>query len=193
MNRQAIRTLMRQRRTTLSAAEQKLAAKKINVNISQYLTDKTYNRIGLYLSNDGEINTELAIQALWQQNKAVYLPVLHPFSKGYLLFQRYEKNSPMKTNRYGILEPQLNCSQVCPVEQLDVLFTPLVAFDKAGNRLGMGGGYYDRSLAKYYREKRIKPAIIGLAHNCQQVDTLPSESWDVPLDAIITPKKCYLR
>ena len=192
MNRQKIRKLMRERRGFLSENEQIEAAKKINVNISQHLKNTHFNRVGIYLSNDGEIDTSPIIQALWQQNKEVYLPLIHPFSKGYLLFQRYEKNSPMTTNRYGILEPELNCSQVCPVEQLDVLCTPLVAFDQAGNRLGMGGGYYDRSLAKYYREALTKPEIIGLAHNCQMVEALPIESWDVPLKTIITPKKCYL-
>lgn len=192
MNRQEIRKLMRERRNALSENEQKVAAKKIKVNIFQHLKNAKKQRIAVYLSNDSEINTSLIINELWQQNHDVYLPVIHPFSSGYLLFQRYEKNSPMTTNRYGILEPKLNCSQVCPVEQLDVICTPLVAFDNAGNRLGMGGGYYDRTLAKHYMNANTRPEIIGLAHDCQQVDSLPIESWDVPLKTIITPKKCFL-
>lgn len=192
MERQNIRKLMRSRRNELSENEQLEAAKKIKVNIFQHLKNTEIRRLGIYLSNDNEIDTSLIIEELWHHNIAVYLPVLHPFCSGYLLFQRYEKNSPMTVNRYGILEPKLNCSQVCPVEDLDVLCTPLVAFDLQGNRLGMGGGFYDRTLAKYYREKRSKPEIIGLAHNCQQVDLLPIESWDVPLKTIVTPKKCYL-
>ncbi|AIY66200.1 5-formyltetrahydrofolate cyclo-ligase [Pseudoalteromonas piratica] len=192
MERQNIRKLMRSRRNELSENEQLEAAKKIKVNIFQHLKNADIRRLGIYLSNDSEIDTSLIIEELWHHNIAVYLPILHPFCSGYLLFQRYEKNSPMTINRYGILEPKLNCSQVCPVEDLDVLCTPLVAFDLQGNRLGMGGGFYDRTLAKYYREKRSKPEIIGLAHNCQQVDLLPIESWDVPLKTIVTPKKCYL-
>jgi len=192
MERQNIRKLMRSRRNELSENEQLEAAKKIKVNIFQHLKNAEIRRLGIYLSNDSEIDTSLIIEELWHHNIAVYLPILHPFCSGYLLFQRYEKNSPMTVNRYGILEPKLNCSQVCPVEDLDVLCTPLVAFDLQGNRLGMGGGFYDRTLAKYYREKRSKPEIIGLAHNCQQVDLLPIESWDVPLKTIVTPKKCYL-
>ncbi|MDE3272918.1 5-formyltetrahydrofolate cyclo-ligase [Pseudoalteromonas sp. G4] len=192
MDRQNIRKLMRERRTALSENEQLEAAKKIKVNIFQHLKNPNINRVGIYLSNDSEIDTSLIIEEFWQRDITVYLPVLHPFCSGYLLFQRYEKNSPMAPNRYGILEPKLNCSQVCPVEDLDVLCTPLVAFDLQGNRLGMGGGYYDRTLAKYYRETLSKPEIIGLAHNCQQVDQLPIESWDVPLKTIVTPKKCYL-
>lgn len=192
MERQNIRKLMRERRAQLSEIEQLEAAKKINVNIFQHFKNTSIRRVGIYLSNDSEIDTSLIIEELWRKSIDVHLPVLHPFCHGYLLFQRYEKNSPMTPNRYGILEPKLNCSQVCLVEDLDVLCTPLVAFDQQGNRLGMGGGYYDRTLAKYYREQRTKPEIIGLAHDCQHIDQLPIESWDVPLKTIVTPKKCYL-
>ncbi|CCQ09874.1 5-formyltetrahydrofolate cyclo-ligase [Pseudoalteromonas luteoviolacea B = ATCC 29581] len=97
----------------------------------------------------------------------------------------------MKANAYGILEPVLNCSEVCPIAQLDLLLMPLVAFDKQGNRMGMGGGYYDRTLASYYKQNWETPRLIGLAHDCQQVDELPTEVWDVPLQAILTPTRFY--
>lgn len=190
-SRSDLRKQIRLARQSLTEFEQAEAAKKINVNISQHLNLSQINRVGIYLSNDGEIDTSLIIKTLWEHNVEVYVPIIHPFSSGYLLFQRYEKNSPMTLNRYGILEPKLNCSQVIPVIALDVLFTPLVAFDLSGNRLGMGGGYYDRSLASYYREQRDKPQLIGLAHSCQRVDKLPCEAWDVPLKTIITPEKPY--
>jgi 5-formyltetrahydrofolate cyclo-ligase len=97
----------------------------------------------------------------------------------------------MRANRYGILEPKLNCSQICPLPELDYVLMPLVAFDKFGNRLGMGGGFYDRTLARLYEQHWQQPQLIGLAHACQQVDELPIESWDVPLKTIITPDKTY--
>jgi 5-formyltetrahydrofolate cyclo-ligase len=97
----------------------------------------------------------------------------------------------MVANRYAILEPKLNCGQICPLPELDILLMPLVAFDEQGNRLGMGGGYYDRTLAKHYAEQREKPKLIGLAHDCQKVESLPIEAWDVPLQQILTPTKFY--
>jgi 5-formyltetrahydrofolate cyclo-ligase len=133
----------------------------------------------------------LLINELWNTGQAIYLPVIHPFNGANLLFQRYEKNSPMRANRYGILEPKLNCSQICPLPELDYVLMPLVAFDKFGNRLGMGGGFYDRTLARLYEQHWQQPQLIGLAHACQQVDELPIESWDVPLKTIITPDKTY--
>ena len=65
-----------------------------------------------------------------------------------------------------------------------------MAFDAEGNRLGMGGGYYDRTLACWH-EHKLGPKPLGLAHDCQQVDAVPQEQWDVPLPQIITPSRCW--
>ncbi|WP_159287438.1 5-formyltetrahydrofolate cyclo-ligase, partial [Klebsiella pneumoniae] len=108
-------------------------------------------RIALYLANDGELNTQPLIEWLWQQGKQVYLPVLHPFAKGHLLFLHYHTHTPMDKNRYGIAEPKLDQRLICPVRELDIIGTPLVAFDQSGQRLGMGGGYYDRTLAPWFK------------------------------------------
>ena len=157
-------------------------------------------RIALYLANDNELDAISFIHWCWQQNKEIYLPVLHPFHSGHLLFLRYQQDTLMTKNKYGILEPVLDITQVCPINQLDILFTPLVAFDNSGARLGMGGGFYDRTLANWHKEqttalvkiKIIKPYPIGIAHDCQQVASIPTEVWDIPLPEIITPSKSYL-
>ncbi|AZZ97198.1 5-formyltetrahydrofolate cyclo-ligase [Pseudoalteromonas sp. R3] len=189
--RKKIRNDIRKSRNSLSEEQQKDAEEKLNINFIQHVDLPKKARIGIYLENDGELRTNLLIQSLWSKGMSLFLPVIHPFSKVTLLFQKYEKNSPMKRNRYAILEPELNCSEICPLAQLDYLLLPLVAFDDAGNRLGMGGGYYDRTLARYYRENWQQPKLIGLAHDCQKVPALPTEAWDVPLSTIITPQKCY--
>lgn len=192
--RAQIRAEIRNTRKNLSNNQQIIAAQSLKMNFIQHLkSENTTNskHIAIYLSNDGELDTSLLIKELWNLNHAVYLPIIHPFNGANLLFQRYEKNSPMRANRYGILEPKLNCSQICPLPALDYLLMPLVAFDKQGNRLGMGGGFYDRTLARLHKQNWQKPQLIGLAHECQLVDALPIESWDVPLKTIITPDKTY--
>jgi 5-formyltetrahydrofolate cyclo-ligase len=192
--RAQIRAEIRNTRKNLSNNQQIIAAQSLKMNFIQHLkSENTTNskHIAIYLSNDGELDTSLLIKELWNLNHAVYLPIIHPFNGANLLFQRYEKNSPMRANRYGILEPKLSCSQICPLPALDYLLMPLVAFDKQGNRLGMGGGFYDRTLARLHEQNWQKPQLIGLAHECQKVDALPIESWDVPLKTIITPDKTY--
>ncbi|MGJ8693716.1 MAG: 5-formyltetrahydrofolate cyclo-ligase [Thalassotalea sp.] len=152
---------------------------------------KTFDalKIALYLPNDSELDTTPFIHWCWQQNIEVYLPVVHPFSPGYLLFFRYQQNTQMINNRFGIPEPKLNISTLALIDELDIIFTPLVAFDHSGNRLGMGGGFYDRTLANV---NCGNTAIIGLAHDCQQVPLLPIEAWDIPLPEIITPSHHYV-
>lgn len=149
---------------------------------------KTASCVALYISVDGEIDTNGVIEWCLARGKKVAVPVLHPFSKGNLLFLNYDKNTIMVKNKYGIPEPELNVQTVIPLDNIDILFTPMVAFDMKGNRLGMGGGYYDRTLQNYHMHKS-GPYPVGLALDIQEVEALPTEIWDVPLPEIITPTR----
>ena len=102
-----------------------------------------------------------------------------------LLFGRWSPKDTLVPNRFGI--PQPSSSNPVRAQDLEVIIAPLVAFDKRGNRLGTGGGYYDRSLSFLLESKRpTKPWLIGFAFGMQQLDQLPTQSWDVPLDAVVT-------
>ena len=72
------------------------------------------------------------------------------------------------------------------LSQLDIVLLPLLAFDDRGNRLGMGGGYYDRLFASRLHRKTKQPLRVGLAFDCQQAERLPMQAWDVPLHAVVT-------
>ncbi len=186
--RQQIRSSIRATRRNLTAEQQHLAAQQIMHNTLQHPRIIQAKNIALFLSFDGEIDTRPLITALWQQQKNVYLPVLHPFNRHNLLFLRYSVETSLVKNRFNIEEPPLDVRCVLPLEHLDVMMIPLVAFDNEGQRLGMGGGFYDRTLANW-QIKGFYP--IGLAHDCQQVDALPVAHWDIPLPEIITPKKIW--
>ncbi|WP_373101018.1 MULTISPECIES: 5-formyltetrahydrofolate cyclo-ligase [Pasteurellaceae] len=177
--RRQIREQMRKMRNKLTALEQAQAEQRITEQALALIERNRAQHVALYLSFDGEISTRLLIHRLWQRNIGVYLPVLHPFCRGHLLFLRYQPQSRMTVNKFGIFEPHLNVLHVLPTDKLDMIFTPLVAFDQAGNRLGMGGGFYDRTL------QRNNVMSVGLAHRCQQVESLPTESWDIPLARIL--------
>lgn len=187
-SRQQLRSHIRNLRRSLSAAEQQQASLDLVQQLLPRPEVEHALHIALYLTNDGELDTSPLIAALWQQGKTLYLPLLHPLVPGYLVFQLYTSDTQLKPNQFGIGEPPLNCSLLCPVDQLDLIFTPLVAFDSQGQRLGMGGGFYDRTLSQLEHLSK-KPALIGLAHDCQQVEAVPVEAWDIPLPAICTPTK----
>jgi 5-formyltetrahydrofolate cyclo-ligase len=149
------------------------------------------NKVACYLANNGEIDLDPLIEYCWEHNKQVYLPVLHPFTSGNLLFVAYKSDSKMHINKFGISEPVTDCPNICPINELDAILTPLVAFDIQGHRLGMGGGFYDRTLAPLQREKR-DTQVIGVAHDCQLATTsLSSEKWDIPMQKIITPSNVF--
>lgn len=186
--RQQIRQSTRKKRQQLNAIEQQTAAQKIMQHALLHSKVSQANNIALFLAFDGEIDTQPLINALWQQNKNVYLPVLHPFNRNNLLFLRYTSETNLVKNRFNIEEPPLDVTQVLPPNQLDIMMIPLVAFDEQGQRLGMGGGFYDRTLANW-QHKGFYP--IGLAHDCQYVKSLPAAHWDIPLPEIITPQKIW--
>jgi 5-formyltetrahydrofolate cyclo-ligase len=188
--RSQIRSQVRSVRRNLSGLQQKQDAAKLVQRLIKHPKIIAAQKIALSLAHDGEIDTFEFIHWCWANKKQVYLPVVHPFSQGHLLFLQYTIDSEMVLNRYGIYEPKLEQLHSSPIKALDLIFTPLVAFDQQGNRIGMGGGYYDRMLAPWYKEK-TGPYPIGLAHDCQLVNNLPIEEWDVPLPEIITPNHHY--
>ena len=188
--RQSLRQLIRQRRKSLSQAEQQAAAQQLVTRFQEHPEIQGARRIALYLANDGELDPLPAIHWLWSQRKEVYLPVLHPFTPGHLLFLRYTATSPHDPQPLWHRRAELDVQQVLPHSMLDLICTPLVAFDAEGNRLGMGGGYYDRTLACWH-EHGLGPRPLGLAHDCQQVESVPQAQWDVPLPQIITPARCW--
>ncbi|WNJ96222.1 5-formyltetrahydrofolate cyclo-ligase [Vibrio ruber] len=190
MTRADFRKQIRTKRRQLSDAFQQSASQQIIHQLSRLPELDASQHIAVYLSADGELSTSAMIEWLWQQGKSIYLPVIHPFSAGHLLFLHYTPDTEMAPNRYGIAEPRLNKQLIIPTRQLDLIFTPLVGFDASGHRLGMGGGYYDRTLVPWFHNRSgAKP--VGLAHSCQFVEQLPVESWDVPLPKIVTPDKIW--
>ncbi|OCG40524.1 5-formyltetrahydrofolate cyclo-ligase [Gilliamella sp. Fer1-1] len=177
-----IRKLIRQKRRQLPPTERDIAQQVIYQKIAHHQAIKTANNIAIFLSFDGEVETKPIIEYLWEKNKSVYLPIINPLVPTDLLFLQYTKQTSLIKNKFGILEPELNQSKILPYHQLDIVFTPLVAFDQRGYRMGMGGGFYDRLLANY-QAQQILP--IGLAFACQKVQHIDNKPWDIRLPEII--------
>lgn len=190
--RKELRQTFRNKRLALSTAQQIKAANQLVSQFQKHPVRQNAQNIALYLSFNGEINTQALIDYFWSLKRNVFVPVLHPFCKGHLLFQALNPDTQMRKNQFGILEPKLDVRYVCPLQNLQLIFTPLVAFDLSGNRLGMGGGFYDRTLLALQNNTIEHPAtVVGLAHELQLTSTLPTETWDIPLPYILTSNKLY--
>ncbi len=150
---------------------------------------KRARSIAVYIANDGELDPKPIVKACLQQGKRVYLPIVQ--DKFQLNFQPYERGNRLRRNRYGIKEPYIRNRRRNDLRCMDMIILPLVGFDLERNRIGMGGGYYDRALCWSKKTSRPKPVFIALAHEIQRQPQLATEDWDIKIDKIITEKTAY--
>ncbi len=190
MDKVAIRRAMRKQRRALSPCQQKSAAKNLARHLSLSTLLKFHKRWALYLASDGEISPDIWSHKLARRKRIQYLPVLHPIYHNRLWFLQLDESTRLRKNKYGIYEPDPRTCKRIPVWAIGVICFPLVAFDQAGHRLGMGGGYYDRSFAAIRTRIRC-PKLVGLAHSFQQHTGLPAEAWDIPMQAVVTEKHLF--
>ncbi|QJI31680.1 5-formyltetrahydrofolate cyclo-ligase [Pseudomonas sp. ADAK18] len=193
LSRPQLRRMLRKARCALTPSEQRQAAQGLYRQLAQHPLFRRAKHISLYLPTDGEIDPRLLLRAAQRRGKATYLPVLSAWPQTKMVFQRVRPGEKLSPNRFRILEPQVNVSRQRKVWTLDLVLLPLVGFDDVGGRLGMGGGFYDRSLAYLARRKTWrKPTLLGLAHECQKVERLAQASWDVPLEGTVTDRHWYV-
>jgi 5-formyltetrahydrofolate cyclo-ligase len=191
-SRNQLRRTLRAQRNALSLPQQAHAARRLAAQVAALRLFRVSRRVAVYLPNDGEIDPVPLIMRLWQSGKICYLPILSRLRHDRLWFAPYLPDTALAVNRLGILEPATAARTWTRAQELDLILMPLVAFDTRGNRLGMGGGFYDKSLA-FLRTRSVwrKPHLIGLAHDFQRVDKLAANAWDVPLQAVATDCGVY--
>jgi len=187
------RKQLRSQRHDLTESERRERSASLCSELARRPVFRNSKRIAAYLPVDGEIETASLIELAWNMGKQVYLPVLIPHCANRLWFARYEPGAQLVTNRFGIAEPEVVHRRRIAPHALDLVLAPLVGFDRTGHRLGMGGGFYDRSFAyllsrKYWR----KPHLVGLAYDFQQLPRLSAQPWDVPLTAVATDTGWHL-
>ena len=186
---QALRNALIARRRRLSRSEIHRCSVRAARNFWRLNATWRSHRIGCYFAVNGELDCKPVIQGAWARKRAVYLPVLH---RSELLFAAYKSGTPLRRNRYGIPEPVCAAHELLRATELDLVVTPLLAFDGSGTRLGMGGGYYDRSFRALKNRKRWRhPRLVGLAYAFQQVSLLERRNWDIPLTAISTEQHSF--
>lgn len=191
----ALRQHLRAQRRQYSAAHQQRAAQRLAYYLQRLVGQHRWQHVALYWPSDGEIDPSLFARYLQRRGVRLYLPVVlqrhglrfveapaQAFSVRHRQ-QLRQQRWPGKRNRYGLREP-IGRGAIA-AHQLDALLMPLVGFDRQGQRLGMGGGFYDRVVARLHRRVR-RPQLIGLAHAAQEHTQLVSEPWDQAVDVVVT-------
>jgi 5-formyltetrahydrofolate cyclo-ligase len=184
---------MRQNRRALDDSGQAAAADAFADRMAKLALFRNSRRIAFYYPSDGEIDPTPLLETAWQQKKLCYLPVLWHLGGNRLRFAPAVPGMELALNRYDIPEPVASPRHCLHAPQLDLIVLPAVAVDRNGNRLGMGGGYYDRSLA-YLRHRRLwrKPQLVAAVHEFQIVAELPRDEWDVRVDGVVTESSHHL-
>lgn len=150
--------------------------------------------IGFYVATQGECDPALAAHSAYLLGKALYLPVMSDKKDESIAYYRYEWDAPLVKNQYGIQEPDINNQIPAPLQELDCLLIPLVAFDVNCNRLGRGAGCFDRYFAALKNMSQLKrPTLIGLGYAFQKIDAITPDEWDIPMDYVVTEDRVYKR
>lgn len=184
-----LRRTLRQRRRQQPAAVASRAAHLANRAAWRLPPLARARHLACYLPVGGEMDTAPLIETAWFRGIRTYLPVL---DGARLAFAPYEPGTPLAPNRFGIPEPAVPRRSWRSPRQLDVIVAPLVAFDRAGHRLGMGGGWYDRTLGfRRLHASFRRPWFIGLAFGFQEIPRLGADAWDVPMDAVINEREAF--
>lgn len=168
-----------------------------NVQICQRVSElaafETAQRVAGFLAFDGEADPLALMEAAVDGGKEVYVPIIVAKAQP-LMFAPWRPDSPMKKNRFGILEPDVPSSQWLQARELDCVITPLVAFDDSCRRIGVGGGFYDRSFAFLNDScEKATSHLVGFAYSLQQIASIDSQPWDVVLNEVVTEANHFVR
>lgn len=188
-----MRKKLRNKRGQLDKNSIKQASERVAlqvIHLSAFIRSQT---IALYLPQDNELDTTPIIDHAIALKKALYLPAISSDNSQMLSFYSYHRHDPLILNRFNILEPDTNHQTAIDRFILDIIFVPLVGFDRHCHRLGRGGGYYDRTLNFSNDTSEKRPITIGLAYEFQKIIEIKPSKWDIPLDYVMTEKNIYQR
>lgn len=189
MSSASIRATIQSRRNALSPAEIRDASIEISRNLWKLPVLSRARSIACYYPVGNEVDCLSFMAAAWERGRTILLPTLHGPE---LQFLPCRPDTNFLRNRYGIPEPIADRSETVRPREIDVVLMPLVAFDGRGNRIGMGGGYYDRSFHfMHHRCNWQRPKLVGLAYELQKVPKIKARSWDVPMQFVLTETDIY--
>ena len=183
-----LRRRNRKLRGDLDPVQLETAAAALAERILQLSEYQQAQRVAVYFAVNGEIGLNAVIDHALAEGKEIFLPNL---DRTALRFSPYFHEQKMRFNKFRLPEPDVGDREMLAPDELDLVLAPLVVFDGNRNRIGMGGGFYDRSFAFRKNPEHNIPVLIGVAHEIQKVDRIIPEEWDVQLDMIVTDQAIY--
>ncbi|MCP4491678.1 MAG: 5-formyltetrahydrofolate cyclo-ligase [Gammaproteobacteria bacterium] len=187
MNSDQLRQRNRKLRSALTKEALEKSAQRLCQQIIALRTFRQAQHIAAYFAVNGEIGLDPVVDHALAIGKNIYLPSLDNNS---LRFAPYFRDQKMRINSFKLPEPDVSDAELLQPDELDLVLAPLVVFDANCNRIGMGGGFYDRSFA--FRKQGVnKPLLLGVAHELQKVDAIKPQAWDVRLDMVVTEQAAY--
>ena len=172
-------------RRAMSAESRAIASARICSRIIRSHAFFAATSIACYLPMADEVDPGRIIARAWCAKKRIFCPVTE--KKGKMFFRRLERDTVLRRNNFGLWEPV--DGEIISARQLDLVITPLVAFDDDNNRIGMGGGYFDRYFAYQKRATHwVRPKLVGVAFDCQKVEKIAANPWDIRLYAVVSDR-----
>ena len=185
----ALRRRLRGLRGALHPAQRAAAERAIRATLERLGLFRRGAHVALYLPMRGEVDVRPCLAVALRRGTRLYVPRIVSRRRRRMLFAPWIEGGAHRINPFGIAEP-CTAAGARPVIGLDAVVLPLVGFDAAGNRLGMGAGYFDRALRRRLDRSAPwrRPRLIGVAYACQQVPAIAASPWDVALDLIVTER-----
>ncbi len=182
--RTALRRRIKTQRRQLTSSERIQRSKRIAAALRGAGIGHAGQRIALYSPMGGEVLLDDVVRRLRELKCELFLPRIVSWRSRRMRFVRWDVDTRLRRHRFGMLEPVNGATT--PAIKLDLVLVPAVAIDDSGMRLGMGGGFYDRSFAHRRRALWRRPRLIALVYDFQRVAEIPHQSLDVPVDAVVS-------
>lgn len=181
--KRALRRRGRDARRSLDPETRRVASERIAAKLAAAHFFRRSRRIGCYLPMPEEVDTWPLIERAWRRDQRIFAPICG--RERLLTFREVRPDTTLVTTDFGLQEP-LGSDEVT-ARELDLVITPLVAFDDARSRIGMAGGYYDRTFSFLRgRTSLVRPKLVGVAFACQRVGKIPLNPWDIGVWRVIT-------
>ena len=181
-----LRKLALRARREMTTEKRAIASQNICKKVTSSRDFLSASLVACYLPMHDEVDTRNIIERAWRANKRIFVPITR--NTGEMFFREIRPNTTLIRNSMNIWEPDSG-DYISPRE-LQLVVTPTVAFDCEKHRIGMGGGYYDRCFSHLrYRKHWLKPKLLGVAFNCQKVEEISPNLWDIRLCEILHEEK----